>query len=64
MAKKGRPERDVEFTDTVPEKSAVQAILVKQDEILKALRAVRDEADLTAVQAALAALDLEDVELK
>lgn len=37
MADKGRPNRTVEYTDTVPEKSAQQGILVKQDEMIDAM---------------------------
>jgi len=64
MAAKGRIGSTGRFTDTVARKSALQAVLIKQDIILEALRAVRDGADLAAVQTALGLLDITDVELK
>ena len=47
MADKGRPNRpeEVEYTDTVAEKSALQAVLVKQDEIIEALKALTAKLD-------------------
>jgi len=48
MAEKGRPNRTQEFTDTVPEKSAEQAVLVKQDEIIDLLKSLSAKLDADA----------------
>lgn len=52
MAEKGRPSRTVQYTDTVAEKSALQAVLVKQDELIDEINALKD-----AVKALTAKLD-------
>ena len=64
--KKGRfgQPADKIFQDTISRKSAEQGMLDKLDIIIEALQAIRDEADLTAIQSALSALDLEKVQLK
>lgn len=64
MEEKGRRGAPEVFRDTLARGSAEQAMLIKMDVILEALRQVRDAVDLTAAQTALSALDLEDVELK
>lgn len=74
MADKGRPNRpeEVEYTDTVAEKSALQAILVKQDEIIEKLKALTakmdadfaDVANASTDYAASVTDDLDKVELK
>lgn len=69
---KGRPNRVQEFTDTVPEKSSLQAVLVKQDEIIDLLKALTakmdaDFADVTNASTDYAAAitdALEKVKLK
>lgn len=53
MAEKGRPSRsDVKYTDTVAEKSALQAVLVKQDELIDEINDLK-----TAIKAITAKLD-------
>ena len=64
MEAKGRRGAPDVFRDTSARGSAEQAMLLKQDKILKALRAIRDEADLASIQTALQGIDLTDVELK
>ena len=71
MADKGRPNRpaEVEYTDTVAEKSSLQAVLVKQDEIIAKLKEIAAKLDadagVTDTDYASAITDaLEVVELK
>lgn len=45
MPDKGRPNRTQEFTDTVAEKSSLQAVLVKQDEIIDLLKSLMAKLD-------------------
>jgi len=68
MAKGRNQNSSVEFTNTVPNKSAMQAILQKQDAVIDEIKAIKDAiedaADLAALKVAIAALaDLEKVEL-
>lgn len=55
---------DLGFTNTIAPKSAEQGMLLKLDVIMDALAAVRDGADLAAIQTALDALDLDKIDLK
>lgn len=64
MTEKGRRGVPDVFRDTIARGSSEQAILVKMDIVLEALRQVRDAADLAAAQTALDALDLTDIILK
>lgn len=63
--KKGRRGSTGTFTDTVPAKSAEQAILIKQDEIIaklnEILAAVAASSDGDTLQTALAAISTTDI---